>query len=213
MIRITTRGLVKFMTASPAGQRKVVKDFKYPDEDEPLSMRTYYYDAYNLIYAFHKNSHDRRWLNDKANELMQLAVGASAAIVARCKNNSRALRQYESAFSHRKLEPISRQPKMTLEFGGVTVSVVPDLYVSEKNRTKLVKLDFSKEPNSAYVHKIVSQCMFEAALMHMESVTSSSILYWDVPRGAEIKGSRAGSRTLKEIEAACRNLEALWPTI
>ncbi len=33
MIKLSAKGLAKFMTLSAAGQRKVLRDYKYPDEE------------------------------------------------------------------------------------------------------------------------------------------------------------------------------------
>jgi hypothetical protein len=58
VIRISVKGLAKFIEGGPSAQRRVLREYKYPDEDEPSAMRLYYRDATDRIYAFHKNSHD-----------------------------------------------------------------------------------------------------------------------------------------------------------
>jgi hypothetical protein len=212
MIRISVKGLAKFMTSGPSAQRKILRDFKYPDEDEPSAMRLYYRDATKRIYAFHKNSHDGSWLIQKAKELTDLASAHSGRPAARLRHNARALRAYEQFFGSRKFIP-QGQLRLSISYGQVSIAVSPDLYVEEKGKLKLVKLEFGKDTPSQGVVKIVSQLLFEAGRGKVPAFSSSSVLYLDVPRGAEHKGARAGSRAAREIEDACKNIEQLWPGI
>ena len=41
-------------------------------------------------------------------------------------------------------------------------------------------------------------------------LTSASVLYLDVPRGAEYRGARVRSRLENEMQAACENIVAIW---
>jgi hypothetical protein len=53
MIKIGVKGLAKFMTSTAAAQRKVLQDYKFPDEDEPKAMRLYYGEAVDSIRTYH----------------------------------------------------------------------------------------------------------------------------------------------------------------
>jgi hypothetical protein len=44
MIKISLKGLAKFMTASPSAQRKVLRDYKYP-KPEGEAQASFYRDA------------------------------------------------------------------------------------------------------------------------------------------------------------------------
>ncbi len=212
MIRLSVRGLAKFMTSSPVAQRKVLRDYKYPDEDEPSAMRRYYKEALDRIVAFHRAGHERHWLVDKAQEVAELARLTPGQAGLRLKHNSRALLAYERGFATRPLE-LQSQLRLSLVLGNVTVSVTPELNAIERRRPRLVKLDFSRIQPSEECVKIVSQVMLEASAGNVLGVSSSSISYFDVTRGSEHRRARAGSRTLREVEAACTNIESLWPGI
>lgn len=212
MIKISVRGLAKYMTSSPAAQRKVLRDYKYPDEDEPSAMRLYYKDATDRIYAYHGSAHDRSWLRTKVTDLTELARLTPGRPGTRLRHNARALAAYERHFASRKFEP-QNQLRLRLEVSGVTITVTPDLHAIERNKTKIIKFDFSSSEPDEGVVKIVSQVMFEAAKGRVPSIRSSSIAYIDVTRGKEFKGARAGARTLREIEAACANIGSIWPSI
>ena len=64
MVSITLKGLAKFMVATPAQQRKILRDYKYPKE-EGQAMAQYYKEARDVIYSFHKNKHPKEWLATK----------------------------------------------------------------------------------------------------------------------------------------------------
>ena len=200
------------MTASPAKQRKILRDFKYPDADEAYAKRLYYREARDLIAAFHRNHHDGDWLRVKAQELAALADLMGGMSGHRLKQNARALLHYERHFGTRGFEPVE-DLRLYLNIGKVRISATPDLVVDERGKRKLVKLDFSAKAPDPEKVKIIAQCMFEAAQGHIPKLTSSSILYLDVRRGAEHRGARAGARTWREIEAACETIAALWDTI
>jgi hypothetical protein len=212
MIKISVRGLAKFMTSGAVAQRKVLRDFKYQDEDEPTAMRLYYKDATDRIQAFHRSGHPSTWLEQKAADLSQLARLTPGRAGTRLRHNARALLSYEAHFADRQFSPQS-QLRLRLGIGDVTITVSPEIYALERGATRVVKLDFSKDAPSTETVKIVSQVMFEAAKTRLGGIRSTEVMYFDVARGAEHKAARAGARTLREIEAACANIEALWPGI
>lgn len=212
MIKISVKGLAKFMASSPAAQRKVLHDYKYPDEDEPSVMRLYYKDATDRILAYHRSGHDREWLRSKAKDVADLARLTPGRPGTRLKHNARGLTLYEQHFAGRKFEPLG-QLRLKLGVGDVTITVSPDLYVAEKGKPKLLKLEFAVDTPSDDFVKTVSQTMFEAAKGNVDGLSPSSVLFLDVPRGAEHRGARAGARMLREIEAACKNIGSMWPSI
>jgi hypothetical protein len=212
VIKLSVKGLAKYMTSSPANQRRVLRQFKFPREDEPFAMRLYYRDACDRIRAYHKNEHDPEWLDEKADEFTGLAAVHSGSTAVRLRNNGRALRQYGQHFGHRPFEVIGEVP-MTFEHANVRVTAGPDLFVRERGKVKAIKFDFSSGASSPEVVKVVSQCMYEAARGHIPGLSSTSILYLDVSRGLEHRGARAGARMLGEIHAACETISAVWDGI
>jgi hypothetical protein len=78
---------------------------------------------------------------------------------------------------------------------------------------KIIKLEFSARATNPKVFEIMSQCMFEAARLAGMPVSSKDVLVYDVPRGQVYRGARFGSRTAKDIEAACEVISAVWERI
>lgn len=212
MIPLTLSGLAKYMTATPANQRKILREFKYPNEDEPYAMRLYYREAREHIVGFHRNGREREWLLQRSHEIDRVGELNGGISATRLKHNSRVLRQYAKHFAERPFEVLDTL-RLSLVFGDVRLSVVPDLHVRERGKEKIVKLDFGVRQPSEEVVKIISQCMFEAARGEVEDLTSSSALYLDVGRGTEHRGARAGARIRADIEAACETISAVWPLL
>ena len=212
MIRLSVKTLAKYMTASPASQRQILREAKFPNEDEPYAMRLYYREASERIAAYHRNKHEAEWLLKKAEDLVNLATLTGGPSGARLRHNGRALRQYNQHFSLRRFV-VQTGCRLKLDIGDVRISIVPDLTVTEGGKEKLVRLDFSNSTPSSDLIKIVSQATYEAARGHVSNLTNTSVLYLDVPRGIEYKGARAGARTIREIEAACATISTVWDSI
>jgi hypothetical protein len=199
------------MTTNSAQQRKILRDYKYPDP-EGFAQATYYREARDFIVGFHRNVHEPAWLIERAMILDSFASQSTGQTKTRYKNNARALREYAHFFAKKKFEVLN-DVNLRLTLAGVTVSVVPDLHVKERNVEKIIKLEFTKaEPDDKLI-KIISQAMYQAQSDASMGLSSSSVLYFDIPRGKVHKGARVGSRMQTELEAACENLSAIWDGI
>jgi hypothetical protein len=211
MIKIGVKGLAKFMTASAAGQRKVLRDYKFPDE-EGTAQAAYYREARDLVAEFHRQTHAVLWLREKAAVLQSTAAALGGRVATRLRHNSRGLNEYATHFPSKAYD-ILPERKFYVTFGEVRISILPDLHVREKNRERFLKLEFAKNEPDEDTIKVVSQIMFEAAVAAKVPVGSSDVLYVDVARGKTHKGARVGSRMRTEIEAACANISAMWDSI
>lgn len=211
MIKISLKGLAKFMTGSAASQRKVLRDFKYPDP-EGRAQATYYREARDFIFAYHKNGHPRQWLEEMGRNLGSMAALSSGQTQSRYRHNARALHNYAEHFGNRVFEVLP-SVSLNLSYDGVIVTVFPDLHVREKGAEKIIKLEFGKDAPDDRVVRIISQAMFEAQAEQGLGLSSSAVLVFDVPRGQVRHGARIGSRMRSDIEAACTNIAAIWDGI
>jgi hypothetical protein len=211
VIKISIKGLAKYITSTEHSKRKILRDFKYPDE-EGAAQAIYYREARDFIEAHHKNAHPPEWLNGRADKLSELAKTATGASVARLSNNARVLREYAAFWGTKKFEVLD-ELRLDLRYDDVRVSVVPDLHVREAGAEMVVKFDFAtKEPDDR-VPKIVAQAMFEALGRSGRQIPASRVLYVDLARKRTIKGARPGARMAGEIKAACENIAAIWDRI
>jgi hypothetical protein len=213
MISITVKGLAKFMTASPAQQRKVVRDFKYPKLDESAAQQKYYREARMIITAYHKAGHPAEWLLQKVAQLQRLAQQRhNPRIRTRLNHNARAVRLYHQYFRKNEFEVVQRK-SLQFDSGNVRVRTTPDLCVIENGAEKIIKFEFSAAEPSGDVIKIISQVMYESVNRGGATLPAASIMYYDVPRGAAHKGARVQTRTLANILAACETIENIWEAI
>ena len=172
----------------------------------------YYREARDLIEAHHRNGYPSPWLQDRAAALTRLAQTMSGQSVVRLRNNARALREYAALWGNKAFEVLD-ELRLSLRYGDIRISVVPDLHVREKDGEKVIKLDFAAQEPDGRIPRIVSQAMFEAVSERGLRLSASSILYVHVASGRITKGARLGSRMAGEIQAACGNIEAIWEKI
>jgi len=212
MIKLSLKGFADFMSAGPAKQRTILRQYKYPDEDEARAKIVYYREARDRIAAYHKSREEPAWLDTQANSIATLAAANSGQTRVRLGHNARALAQYRQHFAQSVYEVLG---EVTLRYtvDDVTISVAPDLHVREKGSEKIIKFEFGKNEPPARLVKILSQVMFQAAEGSGLGLPSSSVLYVDVPRNKIYKGARAGARMARDLEATCQMISALWQSI
>ena len=212
MIRLSVKGLAKYITSSPSAQAKVLQDFKYPKSDEPFAMRTYYLETLRAIATFHRDKQPADWLRNVAMALADRSRHEGGSGGRRVAQNARALAQYQQYFSRRSFE-VLQAPRFRLAYDTVAISVAPDLFVSEGGRARMIKFQFGGKELSDQAVKVITQCLLVAANKAGHELNAGSVLYLDLPRGAEHTAPRSGTRTWRDIEAACRTIALVWDAI
>jgi hypothetical protein len=104
-------------------------------------------------------------------------------------------------------------PKPKYIHGEVTVSAVPDLFVDEAGRKKLIKLDFNAVKPDEEVIQIVLKVMHEASFLSNLGVQPKDVVYLDVSRQAQFSGAKLNKRLKRDIDAACETIADIWPRI
>src|SRR6266511_1771881 len=95
------------MGASPSRQRTIIRQFKYPKEDEARAKIIYYREARDVVEAYHRGNHDSAWLETEAAHISGLADYLAGRSRTRLKHNARALQAYSANFAHRRFKPLS----------------------------------------------------------------------------------------------------------
>jgi hypothetical protein len=211
MIKIGLKGLAKFIASSPAAQRKVLRDYKYPKREGEAQAR-YYHEARLFIRRNHSRGNPQGWLSARSQELSLKAQALSGASAVRVRHNARALREYDQFLGNKTFEILS-DLSLSLSYSGVTISVYPDLHVREAGVERVIKLEFGSKPPSEVAIRIISQAMFDAVSAAGLSLRAADILLIDVPRKTLYRGARMRSRTARDIEAACQTIADIWPAL
>jgi hypothetical protein len=211
-IKLSVKGLAQFMTAGPAKQRTVLRTQKFPSKQENVAIIVYYGEARRAIEEYHENDNDPAMLVSAVDKISKKEVSASGQTAVRLNHNIRGIQTYLTHFGDRKFT-ILETPKIKYVRNNVTVSAMPDLFVVENGHRKIIKLDFSEKPPDPRVVVIVLQVMYEAAAAAGLAVKPKDVVYLDVVRNEQHTGAKMKAALKKEVEAACDNIEALWPTI
>lgn len=209
MIRMSLKGLAKFMLASDSGKRTILRNYKYPSPEAHIQA-LYYREARDFIKAFYKNGHPLLWLHQEADKLLTLSQEATDTTRVRLGHNARALHQYAENFGDRQFE-ILKDQKLQMSLGELVVSIIPDLHVRERNQEMLVKLEFSQVEPDARVVRILTQVMSEAA--NQANLGDVDIFLFDVPRAKVYRGSKTGLRMSRELMDASDNITAIWDRV
>jgi hypothetical protein len=207
-ISISIKGLAKFMTSSHVSQRKILRDFKYPDP-EGSAQAIYYRDARELIRSYHEKSLSPEWLSQKASLLLSLAVQGSKSTGARLRHNARAINEYKAHFADEKYE-ILDDLSLAFTSGAVRITAYPDLHVRHNGLEKLLKFEFGSAKLDGEIMKIVAQGLFAAGEAAGLGSKQSTVMVIDVPRGVRYEATKLGSRLAREIDAACETIADVW---
>jgi hypothetical protein len=211
MIKISVKGLAKFMTSGSVGQRNVLRNFKFPDPEGGVQA-VYYSEARLTIKEFHESGNNPSSIVSEVKKLTEKAYQANPKSRIRIEHNIRALRQYLKIFGGLPFKVVP-SPKLALVQGDVSIGATPDFCAKHKGTKKLVKLDLGTKPADPKVVKIILQVIYEAAKGGIPNLEPRDVLYLDVPGEKIHKTAKTKSRLTKEIQAACQNIEALWPSI
>lgn len=213
-IKISVKGLARFMTSSEATRRSLLRDFKFPfnKDGSKKPQIVWYSEARAVIRDYHEGGNNAATIVTAIEKLIAKRVQNPAKNAARIKDNIRALETYLKHFSDRKFL-ILETPKPTYTHGEVTVNTSPDLYVDESGKKKLIKLDFSeKKPNEDAV-EIQLKVMHEAASMARLPVQPADVVYLDITRQTQYNGKKLNKKLKKNIDAACETIEDIWPKL
>ena len=211
LIKLTYAGVADFMASTPTKQRKILTEYKYPDEDEPRAKVLYYREARDLISAYHNGKKENVWLEEQAIRLSEMAAlePKKSARRTRLENNSRTLLDYSRNYKSTSCD-ILPQFSHKLEIEGVLISVFPELHIIERKKEKLVKLDFGKKPHDDHYNKVSCQILYLAALSSGLELPSNAMAVRHIATKTDFKKARAAARVENDIEATCGNISAIW---
>jgi hypothetical protein len=218
---ISVNKLAEFMTASPARQRQILKDRKYPTEFKGMYYRESS-DSISRVLA--GNLEDLMPLSNQKKILEQVEtdkVGTQRRIAV----NIDAIERFESMVDQITFfgaEPsLGEHAAAKLTFFGVAVSVRPELILRRDGKTGpligAVKLHFSRQYPfsdgdagivSAILQEWCKNCMPDDGLPQGDMCAVI-----DVCSKKFHGGVKATAMRLQQVEAACQNIAALWPTI
>jgi hypothetical protein len=210
MAQLSARGLVRYLTAGPAMQRKILYDFKHP-EPEGTAQAGYYREFRATLARFHKDRLPVEWMLLRAGELELRASRSLSKRRTRLAANARAIRNYCESFpeSHFTLLPI---PKLRIVDGDVAVRVRVDFRILENGAERLVILLPSQNvtDDEARLHcNLVAEAAARAGL----AISPRSVRAFVLHRGRVVNASASRTKFRMDLDAALKNIAGIWPTI
>lgn len=210
MIELSTRGVVRFALSGPAAQRKILRDYKFPDPEGAAQAR-YYRDTFRVISDYHRYKHATTWMDARADALDVMAKNAGGPIRTRLHSNAAAIREYQplAPAKHYDVLPAAR---LALSAHGVRVRVSPELHVLDGNREMLIVLlpgDKVTEDEARLHAQIVCEAADQAGL----GISPRNVVALALRSGQQFSATSHRVRVRRELDAAMQNVAALWPSI
>jgi hypothetical protein len=209
--QLTCRGAESQLLSGAASQRKILRDYKFPDPEGAVQAK-YYAEARRVIEQYHTAGNDASVIARAVDQLHTKATREGGKKEDRLRNNIRALESYLRNFGKRNLSVLPT-PDLQYTHGQVLVSAYPDLYVKDGGRHKIIKLDMGKENQKPLSIKIILQLTFAAAQRENLPVAPTDVIYVEVEHGVQHSGAKRGLRVMRDIDAACQTIEDIWPRL
>lgn len=213
-IQISVTGLAKFMRGAAAAQRSLLQSYKFPFDSRgnkrPQIVR--YSEARAAIRKYHESGNDLGILLKAIEDLLRKEIEHPEKDASRIRDNVRAVNTYMKHFSAKRFK-VLENPRPKYIHDDVTVTAIPDLFVSEDGRKKLIKLDFNAQKPEQPTIDIILKVVYEASAAMQLGVLPKDVIYLDVSRQEQYAGTKMNKRLLRDIEAACETIADIWPRI
>ena len=213
------------MVSRAARQRTLLHQRKYPDPD--FSAGTFHREALNAIQRYLTDGAiDERSLENALQSLLQQTHSKIGARRRRDSNIER-LETFLEMLDHIDLQDAEVEEGPTtgrMTISSVSVSIRPEVVLrghGQKGRSLIgaIKLHMSASSNyfneeaAGYVSAAVQEFCKRSLISESEVVHAPYCQVIDVGGGRVYPGVKATRQRMKDIQAACQNISALWPSI
>jgi hypothetical protein len=218
---ISVNKLAEFMFAKAGRQREILRDFKYPTEFKGM----YYKEADESISrVLVNNLEDFSPITNQIASLEQITTD-KIGTQRRITSNIDALDRFTGMVDDIDLKGATpslgeHQPqKLTLH--GVAISVRPQVLLKKQGKSGplvgAVKLHFprnySLHAESAGIVSAILQEWCRIQFLGEAAAQGDMCCVIDVGSKKHFGGVKATAARLKDVDAVCQNIAALWPTI
>lgn len=219
--RISLNKLAEFMSAKPARQRQILRDQKYPTDFKGMFYREA---AEAISSALAANLEDLDCL-DNAIGILEQTTSDKVGTQRRVASNIDALEAFRDMLDKIDLDGSTptlgsnSSPKLTVM--GVEISVRPDVILRKQGKAKnlvgAIKLHFPRtfsisDESAGYLSAVLQEW---AKINLPDDGAPSGVHCYVIDIGASrvCAGVKATAARMKDVEAVCENIAALWPTI
>jgi len=221
---ISANKLGEYIVSRSARQRRILHDRKYPDPDFNIGM--YHREAAEAVTQYILGGAIDTSPLDTALGMLEQQTPQKIGTVRRISSNIDSIERFNNMLDDIDLKGATPEagtnaaPK--IEIYGVEISVRPEIILRQKIKGKqylgALKLHFSKtnphiEDSANFVSVILNEYCKRNIALDEEVVNPILCQVIDVASGKVFPGVKSLKRRLDDIEAACRNINALWQSI
>lgn len=218
---ISVNKLGEFLVANPKRQRRILEQFKYPKEN-----------AFGFSHKEAREAIKQYFIEDLNEKILEDCI---ATLNTKEFDSDHQRNQIKSSIeglentADRDVDINSnfvftsydgRNPKMVVS--GVEISVYPDLIIRSKSRNKnyigAMKLHLSKSvpvtgEGGKYVAAVLHRFTDQAIKSELEETKQNHCLSYDVHTDSIEECPLSVKRRWDDIDAGCKNIAAIWPSI
>lgn len=220
--RISVNKLCEFMTAKAARQRQILRDQKYPTDFKGM----YYKEASEAVsLALSSNLEDMSPV-EKAIKVLAQQTPDKIGTQRRIARNLDALETFQLMLDDIDFKgatpSLGEQSPPKLVIHGVEISVRPEVRLAAIGKSQAplvgaVKVHFSRtfslnDDSAGYVSAVLQEWC-RVVLPDDGAAYGPLCCVIDVGSKHVFPGVKATTARMKDVEAICQNIAALWPTI
>jgi hypothetical protein len=180
-IKISAKGIAKFMNSTGSQQLKILHDYKYPNP-EGNAMASYYALALNIIKTYHRNDNDEELLRKEISSLkVEKDSETNKTRIIKLRSNISLLESYKEHFKEKRYR-ILTMLSSKIEIEGVSLSITSDIHAVEKSSEKFIKYICNKKTSELEL-KVISQVILESMELSKVNIQSSNIELIDIHGG------------------------------
>ena len=220
--RISINKLCEFMTAKAARQRQILRDQKYPTDFKAI----YYKEAGEAVsVSIASNLENLKPVENAIRLLGQRTpekIGTQRRIAANLDALETFLMMLDDIDFKGATPHLGDQSPPKLTVHGVDISVRPEVWLSAPGKSGApligaLKVHFPhtfalNDDSAGYVSTILQEWC-KAHLADLGAVSGTLCPVIDVGSQKVYPGVKATTARMKDIDAICQNVAALWPTI
>lgn len=222
---LSVNKLAEYVCCRAGRQRRILYERKYPDPEFSTGM--FHREAAEAVTKYLADGCvDPSPIGNKLASLGQLnpdKIGTARRINANIDALDRFADMLDDIDFQGASTEIGAHNPQKLTFHTVKISVRPEIILRAKgpkgqNMVGAVKLHFTKThchdgESAGYVSAVVQEYLRSYIISGDEIVAPHLCPVIDIGSGTVFPGAKATAKRLKDIDAECQNIQALWPSI
>jgi hypothetical protein len=219
--RISVNKLAEFISARAPRQRQILRDQKFPSEFKGM----YYKEAAEAVSTCIASNLENTAVIDRAIARLEQETTDKVGTQRRIQANIDALETFEGMLDDIDLKgampSLGEHRPPLLKIQNVAVSIRPEIILkgtgkAEKSLVGALKLHFPRTyslGDSAGYVSVLLQEYTKTYLVNEGEAYGPFCPVIDIGSQVMVGGLKATIARMREIEAACRNILGMWPTI